>query len=381
MTTAPSPIAGFEDWPAYVRASPLHQGHNDDSRRLASALGVPALPSTHPEIVWGSGWVVDGVQVTQLQWRLPYGPPTTAYLLVPENHREPLPAVLWNQCHAGNKWLGSERLVDIGPETPEGVSVLQRALYDGHAVANEVARAGFAVLVHDAFSWGSRKFTLDPAPRRTADWVEARMAQWAEQHIVPSAEMLYNAAAAHHENTIAKASGLLGTSYAGMVAHEDLIALAILRSLPMVDAERIGTAGFSGGGGRSLALAALAPDVRACVISCMMTTFAGLFPDHLDHHSWLLNTPGLAHAFDLPELTTLNSGCSFLVQFADTDPLFSRTGMRDADGMLQRLHAQDTDQYTGAWYDEGHVFSSALRNDAVGFLQRKLQQTSSLQKG
>ena len=37
---------------------------------------------------------------------------------------------------------------------------------------------------------------------------------------------LYNAAAAIHEDTVAKAAGLLGTSFAGMVAHDDLAANA-----------------------------------------------------------------------------------------------------------------------------------------------------------
>ena len=97
---------------------------------------------------------------------------------------------------------------------------------------------------------------------------------------------------------------------------------------------RIGTAGFSGGGGRALILAALTLDVRACVISCMVIIFEALFPDHFDHHSWLLNTPSLVQVFEWPELITLNPECGYLVEFADTDPLFSRIGMQDAGTVL-----------------------------------------------
>ena len=61
---------------------------------------------------------------------------------------------------------------------------------------------------------------------------------------------------------MAKAAGVLGTSFAGMVAHDDLAALRVLAGLPGVDAGRLGTIGFSGGGGRSLMLAALSPLVR-----------------------------------------------------------------------------------------------------------------------
>jgi dienelactone hydrolase len=76
--------------------------------------------------------------------------------------------------------------------------------------------------------------------------VEARKSQWREDGVVPSDAEVYNAAAGFHEDTVAKAAGLLGTSLAGMVAHDDLAALEVLGSLPGVDPERLGCIGFSG---------------------------------------------------------------------------------------------------------------------------------------
>lgn len=371
----PSAIGGYEDWPAFLRASTGFEGAGPGASLLASVLGVPACADQPPAVETVEEAVVDGVRVTRLAWQLPYGPRTTGYLLAPAGATGPLPGLLWLHCHAGNKFQGAERLVDQGARTAPGVRRLQEDLYSGHALANDLARAGFAVLVHDAFSWGTRRFSLDPAPPRTQEAVLARRAQWDRDGVQPTEEALYNAAAADHENTLAKAAGLLGTTYSGMVAYEDLTALAILRSLPQVDSSRLGTGGFSGGGGRALILSALAPDIASCVITCMMTTFESLLPAYLDRHSWLLNSPNLATAYEWPELAAVAPATSFLVQYALDDALFPREGMRAADALLSSL-LPDGNRYRGRWYDAGHVFTDEIRTDAVAHLQATLQQAA-----
>lgn len=367
----PSAIGGYGDWPAFVRSSTGFEAASPGASLLASVLGVPAPAAQVPAVETVEETVVDDVSVTRLAWQLPYGPPTTGYLLAPAGATGPLPGVLWLHCHAGNKFQGAERLIDLGAGTTPGVRRLQADLYSGRALANDLARAGFAVLVHDAFSWGTRRFTLDPAPPRTHDAVLARKAQWERDGVQPTAEALYNAAAADHENTLAKAAGLLGTTYSGMVAYEDLTALAVLRSLPQVDSSRLGTGGFSGGGGRALILSALAADIASCVVTCMMTTFESLFPAYLDRHSWLLNSPNLATAYEWPELAAVAPGTRFLVQYALDDALFPREGMRAADAMLSSL-LPDGNRYRGRWYDAGHVFTEEIRADAVAHLQATL---------
>lgn len=371
MTHSPSPIAGFEDWPEAVRRLGRSKGHNTASGLLAQALGVPA-PIPTPTVTVRRTRTVDGVQLQDLEWQLPYGPPTRGFLLRPTRAEGILPGVLWLHCHGGNKWLGAERLIDAGAETSEEVTALQQNLYSGHAAANELARAGFAVLVHDSFSWGSRRFLLDPPPARVAEGLSAQRALWREEGVKPTHTLEYNKAAALHEHTVAKTAGLLGTSYAGMVAFEDLAALDILRALPDVDGNRVGVGGFSGGGGRALVLSALAPKVRAAVVCCMMTTLKGLFPAHMDTHSWLLATPGLASTFEWPELTRINRDCRYLVQFAGGDPLFSPEGMHDADTWLRADAAGTPSRYTGTWYDAGHAVTPAMLAETLEYLTASL---------
>ncbi|WP_457963462.1 acetylxylan esterase [Arthrobacter sp. D1-29] len=368
----PSAIAGYEDWPAYVRDSPRYRAASPQSQELSDALGVPGASPT-PDVTTDWEQTYDGVTTSQLSWQLGFGPRTIGWLLRPAGSIGPLPGVLAMHCHGGNKFGGADRLVDL-PDPHPSAKAARAALYDGHSLATDMARAGFAVLAHDAFAWGSRCFDLSVPPWRTAAALEARMSQWRQDGVVPSDADLYNAAAGIHEDTVAKAAGLLGTSFAGMVAHDDLAALEILAGLPGVDSERLGCIGFSGGGGRALTLAALSPRIRNYVVTCMMATFQSLMPAYLDAHSWLLQTPGIWKLGDWPELTERSAANGFLVQYALNDELLPEAGMRDAHKILEFLHSPG---YRGSWWPGQHVFTAEMQNEAINYLADALGAQSS----
>ncbi|CAN7484849.1 acetylesterase [Arthrobacter sp. LjRoot78] len=366
----PSAIGGYEDWPSYLRTHPRHIAETSAGQELADALGVPAAPQSAAlsAAVIESEATHDGVTTSRVSWQLGFGPRTGAWFLRPAGATGPLPGILALHCHAGIKSVGAGRLVDRRLADPQ-VADLQQCLYGGRPFATWLAMRGFAVLAHDTFSWGSRRFNLGTPPRRTAAVVEGRKSLWREAGVVPSETELYDAAAAAHEDTVAKAAGLLGTSFAGMVAHDDLAALHVLAGLPGVDAGRLGSVGFSGGGGRSLVLAALSPLVRSFVVTCMMTTYRSLVPAYLDAHSWLLQTPGLSRLGDYPELASRSTADSFLVQYALADDLFPEHGMRDADAVLG---ARPTGRYTGSFWPGGHAFTTDMQEEAAGFLLQQL---------
>jgi dienelactone hydrolase len=380
----PSAIPGYEDWPGYVHSRPP-AAVPKRSRPLAAALGVPApLPKLPVTVDWEDTY--RGVTTSQLSWQLSFGPATRAWLVKPAGAPGPLPGVLALHCHAGNKYTGASRLIEFPPgrsepgtqpAAPEKTNDKigrraeqgQYSLYGGRALATELARDGFAVLAHDAFAWGSRRFNLDVPPWRTASALEGYRAQWYEAGHQPSAAEEYNAAAGIHEDTVAKAAGLVGTSLAGTVAHDDLAALSVLAALPGVNPERLGCLGFSGGGGRALVLAALSPAIRSYVVTAMMTTFESLVPAYLDAHSWLLQTPGLARLGDWPSFTALAGAERFLVQYGIRDPLFPEAGMREADRVLAGLHGS---AYTGSFWPVGHEFTADMQREAFAFLGRDL---------
>ncbi|MFJ4171984.1 acetylxylan esterase [Paenarthrobacter sp. NPDC089714] len=381
----PSAIAGYEDWPDHAANNP-HVPDSPAAKLLAETLGVPALA---PNPGYSVEWEVEdnNVVTSKLTWQTGFGPRTSAWLVKPADATGPLPGILALHCHGGIKSHGAERLVGMPPGVAEqsthddgtasGNSLgplppgLRSRLYDGRPWATWLARQGFAVLAHDAFMWGSRRFTLDPLPYRTAHTLAGQEALWREAGVVPSDAERYNAAAAAHEEAVAKAATLLGSTVAGTVAHDDLVALDILASLPGVDAGRLGCVGFSGGGGRAMVLAGLSPKIRSCVVTCMMTTFESLLPAYLDAHSWLLHSPGLSGLGEWPDVVARSSAESVLVQYGLRDELFPEAGMRDADSHLRRAMAPG--RYTGSFWDEPHVFTTAMQEEAAAFLATRLQ--------
>ncbi len=381
MPTRPSALGRYEDWPAYA-AQHHFAAASPSAQQLADALGVPATARV-PVCRVDTETEQDGVITSRLSWQLGFGPRTSAWFVRPAGSVGPLPGILALHCHGGIKSHGAERLVllprdeqyDAGADDAAGFgpvpAQLREKLYGGRPVATWLAQQGFAVLAHDAFMWGSRGFGLETQPWRTAQAVNGKQALWREAGVEPSTADLYNAAAADHEETVAKAATLLGTSIAGTVAHDDLAALGILASLPGVDPERLGCTGFSGGGGRAMVLAALSPLIRSYVVTCMMTTFASLLPAYLDAHSWLLHSPGLSKLGDWPDLVVRSTAGAVLVQYALADQLFPEGGMRDADAHLsQRMPAA---RYKGSFWPEPHVFSTAMQEEAAAFLSSNLQ--------
>ncbi len=173
---------------------------------------------------------------------------------------------------------------------------------------------------------------------------------------------------------MAKYAGVMGTSFAGAVAHDDLTALSVLAAMPGVDPGRLGAVGFSGGGGRAVHLTALAPEITASVVVCMMSTFAAMYPAYLDAHSWLLATPGIGRDKEWPEYAVARGLHQQLVLYAEDDELFPRQGMRDADTLLRSRFESARGNYRGVMLPGPHRFDRAMQDLAAEFLTDTLAQ-------
>jgi dienelactone hydrolase len=352
-----------------VRSAEPYLAADAAGTALGRVLGLRRLPD--PPTVFDEGHKrLDGVLIRRLRWSTGYGPDTSAWLLRPVGVRGSLPGVLGMHCHGGVRSVGAEQLVDLGADSSPRAVWLRDAYYSGRAPANELARRGYAVLVHDTFSWGSRRFDLSRPTPRLAALLEAQSALWRQRGIRPTDDERFDFASALHEDTLAKAAGALGQTFAGAVLYDDLVAFSVLAAERGTDPGRLGVFGFSGGGGRSLLLAALEPRVTACVVSCMMATFDSLVPYELDTHSWLLHVPGLWPLMDWPELTGLGRA-RFLVQYRIDDELFPRAGMEAAHDQLGRRHA-GTMRYRGSFTPGGHAFDAAMQDEAWAFLAEVL---------
>ena len=341
------PLAGYHDWPDFLAgAAPLRRG-TGAADRAAGLLGVPE-PRPVGEVRRGRPVVAGGIAHSRLSWDVGFGPPMAAWLCHPAD-ADPaeLPGVLYLPSHGGIKQLGAERVLDL-PGLPDWLHAYRDRSEGGRAAASALAGRGLAVLVPDSFTWGARRFDLRPPGGEVPD------------------HAAFEQLAGAHEHLLAKFCVDLGTTYAGMVAHDDLSALQVLRAhCRPGDA---GVIGFSGGGGRAAALAALAPGISAVVIAGMMCTLRSLVPRHSAAHSWLLHTPGLATGPDLPGLAAGTGQHRLLVIYGESDELFPLSGMRAADALLLEAFTDARGDYRGFWHPGGHRFGVAEQDVAFDFL-------------
>ena len=177
---------------------------------LGGVLGLrerPAVPSVAEE----ARQDLDGVEIRRLRWSVGYGPDTTGWLLRPTGVKRGSPrgaghALPWRRAVDRRRATGRAR----GGAQPRAAQ-LRQGWYSGRAPANELARRGFAVLVHDTFSWGSRRFDLSQPTPRLAATLGAYAAWWREQGLTLSPDEQFDLASGLHEDTLAKAAGTLGS--------------------------------------------------------------------------------------------------------------------------------------------------------------------------
>ena len=249
-------------------------------------------------------------------------------------------------------------------------------VYGGRPWANALAREGFAVLVHDTFLWGSRGFPLETMLKAMdGSQIPQEPSMAAGENPVPAEALRYNNVAAHYEHVVEKYCTLLGTTMAGVVAHEDRIALNYLRTRSEVDSQRTACIGLSGGGNRSALLMATAEQLCAGVIVGLMSTYEGLLDHNVVCHTWMFFPRGWALHGDWPDLAGSRAPVPLLVQYDNEDPLFTLEGMRAADRRLADiyLHAGNPGAYTGQFYPGPHKFDLEMQREAFDWLSGVLK--------
>ena len=310
----------------------------------------------------------DGLHVEHLTWRLPYGPPTSAIFLKPAGAKGRLPAVLALHCHGGNKHLGWRKIAR-GRETPPPVSLRHVAeYYGGRFWANELAKRGYAVLVHDMFAFAGRKVR----PADVIDRVRGGVPAGEPRTDVDIAR--YNEWAAGHESVMAKALFDAGTTWPGVTLAEDRRALDVLSARGDVDPGRIGCGGLSGGGLRTVLLGGLDPRVKCAVAAGFMTTWRDMAADKCWTHTWMAHIPLLPREFDFPEILGLRVPRPALVLNCREDQLFTIPEMRRADRMLREVYrkAGAAERYACSFHSGPHKFDRPMQEEAFAWFARWL---------
>lgn len=311
----------------------------------------------------------DGLHVEHLSWQLPYGPPTEAYFLKPAGVKGKLPAVLGLHDHGGNKYFGARKIAQISDDLHPLMREHRDHYYGGRSWANALAKRGFAVLVHDAYAFASRRV-------RYADLPEILRKDRKEVNPESTAEIKeYNAFASDHEDEMAKSLFCAGTTWPGVFTAEDQRALDVLCARPDVDAARVGCAGLSGGGLRTVYLSGLDDRIACCCCVGMMTTWRDYLLNKCYTHTWMIYIPGLPPDLDYPEILGLHAPRPTLVLNDVDDDLFTIDEMHRADRILGEVYAKAgaADRYRCTFYPGEHKFDLPMQDEAFGWFERWLK--------
>lgn len=349
------------------RFNDLDAWRRDARRRAEECLlmpdagGVPAAKLQH-QIEY------DGLHVEHLQWQLPYGPPTEAFFFKPKGATGRLPAVLALHDHGGNKYFGTRKICQVSDDL-HPIMKRHRSYYGGVSWANELAKRGYAVLVHDAYAFGSRRVRLGDLPaviRHGLDEVNPE----SESEI-----LAYNKFAGEHENLMAKSLFCAGTTWPGVFLAEDRRALDYLCSRPDVDPDRVGCGGLSGGGLRTVYLAGI--DARIACACCvgMMTTWRDYLLNKCYTHTWMIYIPGLPLDLDYPEVLGLRVPKPTLVLNDLQDSLFTVPEMKRAESILGEVYAKAKapDRFHCSFYPGPHKFDRPMQAEAFAWYDRWLK--------
>jgi dienelactone hydrolase len=376
----PNMIGAYGDWAAGIVQDPPRLSFrqpmfsNVDAwrgvarARFREALLGPGGPAT-PVAVLQHQLEFDGLSIEHIQWQLPYGPPTEALVLKPAGAQGKLPGVVGLHDHGGNKYFGLRKITRMSKDPHPLMLRHQEHYYEGTAWANELARRGYVVLVHDTFTFGSRRVRVADVPEN----IRGHLTE-----VNPEAEdeiQRYNEFAANHEHLMAKSLFCAGLTWPGVFVFDDQRAVDYLASRPDVDATRIGCGGLSGGGLRTVMLTGADERIRCSCAVGMMTTWRDYLLNKCYTHTWMVYVPGLARDLDYPEVLGLGAPNPVLVLNNRQDQLFTMPEMERADRILTEVYrkAGAPERYRASFYDGPHKFDRAMQKEAFAWFDRWLK--------
>ncbi|MBX2817448.1 MAG: hypothetical protein KTR24_15675 [Saprospiraceae bacterium] len=377
-------IGGYGDWaaaqledpPSLSFRAPAHTDHAQwrpkAREQFLTSIAAPSLPNKRPQVVVKNQYVFDDLHVEELEWQLPYGQKTQAVLLKPADASEPLPGVVGLHDHGGNKYLGHRKIAQTTADQPAFLIQHKRDYYGGASWANALAKRGYAVLVHDVFTFGSRRVRL--ADVEGISWGVPEATEEPHDASTQSIEA-YNKWAGAHEHILAKSLFCAGLTWPGIFVHEDIAAVDVLADRPDVDENRIGCCGLSGGGLRSVYLGAADTRIQCAIPVGFMSTWRDFLLHKSYTHTWMLYIPMLARHLDFPDILSLRAPASTMVLNNNEDQLFSLPEMKRADAMLTEVFrkANAADRYRGKFYPGLHKFDLEMQKDAFEWFDQWLR--------
>lgn len=284
----------------------------------------------------------------------------------------PFPAIVALHDHGGFYYFGREKIIRQDGE-PGALREFKADAYGGRSWASDAAERGYVVLCIDAFYFGSRKLVVGQVADEMLAPYRARLD--AEAPCSDGYIRLYNEICGDFEKLLVKHIFISGTTWPGMLFHDDRKCVDYLLTRGEVDRERIGCCGLSIGGLRSAFLAGLDSRIRCAVVAGWMPTFGSLLYDRLRYHTYMLYVPGLPARMDLPDVVSLTAPNPLFVQQCSRDGLYNIEGMRQACAAIGKVYESlgEGGRFRSEFYDNKHEFSVKMQEDAFEWLDRWLK--------
>ena len=259
----------------------------------------------------------DGYTAQKVVFNISRDTRTLAYLLIPDSDKgKKFPAALMLHDHGSKFTIGKEKMVKPFGDTEADKDKLTQAegwasrYFDETFPGDELAKRGYVVLSFDALGWGDRSVAGFKTDSQQA-----------------LASNLFN----------------MGTSFAGIIAQQDVRAAQFLASIPQVDKKKIACVGFSMGGFRSWQLAALSDDISAGVAVCWMGTMV----NHMNpkdgqtkgQSAFSMLHPYIARYLDYPDVAGLAAPKHMMFIGGTDDGVNPTDGTKDAYEKMKKIWA------------------------------------------
>jgi len=259
----------------------------------------------------------------------------------------PFPGALILHDHGARFDIGKEKAIRPWNDRPERIRSAKQWVeqyFGGRFIGDELARRGYVCLCIDALNWSDR-------------------------------------GGGGYEGQQALAANLLhlGTSFAGLIAHEDMRAAQFLATQPGVDPERIAAIGFSMGAFRAWQAAALSEHIRARIAVRWMATVKGLVvpgnSQTLGQSAFTMIHPGLFNYLDYPDVASIACPKPMLFYNGEDDVLFPIASVEEAYAKMRRVwesQGAGIRLETKLW-KAGHIFDLTMQDAAFSWLARNLK--------
>ena len=337
-------------------------------RRVKERMSIPNI-GAKPQVTVAKQFIYDDLHIEELSWQLPYGRATEALLLRPAGATGRLPAILAFHDHGGNKYFGTRKITKTSNDQHPSMVAHQKEYYEGLAWANEIAKRGYVVLVPDAFPFASRRVMMKDVPQFMRNGLDDSDPE------NPKNINAYNQWAGQHEHTMAKSLFCAGTTWPGVFFAEDKIALDILCARDDVDAKRVGCAGLSGGGMRTVFMGGLDERIKCAIPVGFMTTWKDFLLNKSVTHTWMVYVPLLPNELDFPEILALRAPMPTLVLNDEDDDLYTMPEMQSADRILTEVYkkAGRGDHYKCSFHPGPHKFDKRMQDEAFDWFDKWLR--------